>query len=648
MNIGTHSFRTAAVAIVALGLLGAGQAQGQRENVKIFSSGHRLTTMSVDYSPDGEFVATGAQDWVIQIRRRSDLSLVRSLQGHTSYVRDLKYSPNGQLIASLCESYPDYAVRLWRVSDGALLKVFKLTDNGARVSAFGIAFSPDGTKLAISSGTSSVDRPRSIKLFRVTDFGLDKTIPVPETGGSLNDVVYRPNGTEIAVGCEDQAIRMFDVTTGDQIGTASYVSGVFKIAYSADGTKIFGSGDGTVRRFESTGMSFSPELTMSGMVGFVRGLDVSKDGRFVACSDDGTGSGGNMTIFNASTGAQLYRAQQTEGSNGFGVRFSPNSAEVAYCGNSYTTFLNTNTMTSNGQLPLTANPTIGAGTTLSRCAFSPDGLYAGTGSLESKNVAVYRVSDQKLLRTHLGTDIAFSSTGDNYVVAGTTTRRYRTSDGVLLATAAISTNRIDYVGANEVITAENTSSSSKGRILDASTLVLLHTPAAPAFLVSGTRSGNYYASIFRTSVTLYDAATNAILATRTNASSFPWDFKFSPDGRRLAFCNNDAVVVLNTPNLSVAYNNEALFAFGGVDFSADGNRLLTIGSHQIRAIDLATQATVAEHWSGNIGQSLRTTPAGDIGTAATARSKSSPVGTRLKPVPGSAILSSIDRSLINL
>ena len=64
-------------------------------------------------------------------------------------VRSVAFSPNGQRLASACQ---DRKVRLWNVSDGALLQ----TLSGHRFEVWSVAFSPDGRVLASGGADKTV------------------------------------------------------------------------------------------------------------------------------------------------------------------------------------------------------------------------------------------------------------------------------------------------------------------------------------------------------------------------------------------------------------------------------------------------------------------------------------------------------------
>ena len=115
-----------------------------RPDIVWMRGGHTGYVSSVAFSPDGSLIASGSWDHTIKLWRVSDGALVATLTGHTWEVYSVAFSPDGSLIASGSE---DATIRLWRVSDGALLRTYD-QETGTQETGTGVVlsiqFSPNG------------------------------------------------------------------------------------------------------------------------------------------------------------------------------------------------------------------------------------------------------------------------------------------------------------------------------------------------------------------------------------------------------------------------------------------------------------------------------------------------------------------------
>ena len=82
----------------------------------------RDTIFCVRFSPDGQYLATGAADRLLKVFRVADGSLVRTFEGHTSHVRGVAWSADGHLLAT---AGADRVVKLWNFDTGANVRTMR-------------------------------------------------------------------------------------------------------------------------------------------------------------------------------------------------------------------------------------------------------------------------------------------------------------------------------------------------------------------------------------------------------------------------------------------------------------------------------------------------------------------------------------------
>ena len=78
------------------------------ERIKTLT-GHSSYVRSVVFSPNGEYLASGSD--TIGVWRVSSGERIKNLTGHSSYVRSVVFSPNGEYLASGSE---DNTIEVWR------------------------------------------------------------------------------------------------------------------------------------------------------------------------------------------------------------------------------------------------------------------------------------------------------------------------------------------------------------------------------------------------------------------------------------------------------------------------------------------------------------------------------------------------------
>jgi WD40 repeat protein len=205
---------------------------------------HNNGTNSVSFSPDGQMVATsGFHDRDIKLWHVPDMTLVRTINnfdpdlGFALFVTAVAFSPDGQLLASGDSN----GVKLRRVFDGSLVR--KMGGSGKEVVT--LAFAPDGSKIV--AGITGLDPTYgtcvdcSVKLWRVSDGALLRTFFSRAGQLFYPKVGYSPDGLGIAagfgIGDETGAIQFWSVRNGASVAIDRQPSPVHAFAYSPDGRR---------------------------------------------------------------------------------------------------------------------------------------------------------------------------------------------------------------------------------------------------------------------------------------------------------------------------------------------------------------------------------------------------------------------------
>jgi WD40 repeat protein/mono/diheme cytochrome c family protein len=166
-------------------------------------------------------------------------------------VTSLDYSPDGKLIA-----VAGYHEVLLHKADGTGIEA-RLVGLSERIQK--VAFSPDGTKLAVAGGNPG--RMGEIQVWEVAQKKLIVSAGV--TFDTLYGASWSPDGRRIAFGGADNSLRAIDAATGKEVlfsGSAN--DWVLDTVWSKDGTHVAaGSRDMSVKLTESATQRFIDNVT---------------------------------------------------------------------------------------------------------------------------------------------------------------------------------------------------------------------------------------------------------------------------------------------------------------------------------------------------------------------------------------------------
>ncbi len=437
-------------------------------------------------------------------------ALLATCRQHTSKVLGVAFSPDG---ARLATTSADGTVRQWDAATGREVE----PPYDRHVGEVGAAaYSPDGHRIA-SAGTD-----RTIRVWQAA--GRQDVAVLHGHTGNVSAVAFAPDGRRLAsLSIErgtgfagDNTVRVWDVDPRATLPVLrGHTSYVYPVAFSPNGRWIAsGSWDGTMRLWDAATGEPCATLPHAGVVAC---LAFSPDGSWLV---SGTNADDRLRIWDAATARFLKEIRGPAGLSS-SLTVSPDGRKVAataYTGSSPRFKLNVCDVTSGGRLFSAEGGAL---------AYSPDGRWLAVRAADEKTVLLL---DAQTHRT-----IARLDGHEKFVYSATFSHDSR----FLASCSGDRTIRLWQI------------ESGACRVLRGHTDEVF----AAAFHPDGRRLAT--AGRDR-AIWLWDLARGEEVARLPGHTSYVWSLAFSPDGQSLVSGSGDFTVRLwDTAPLKVRYQAQS-------------------------------------------------------------------------------------------
>lgn len=199
--------------------------------------GHSANIISMTFSADGRYIATGDIQGTVVIWNRTDRSVVRRFKAHSGETRYLMFSP---VKNELISAGSDGALRLWGISGADPLATL-LEPSEYNVNA--LAVSADGVLLYAAR------EDMTVKGWMVSSRNLRSTLNF--NNRQINSIALSPDNGFMAFAEENETVILWNIREGKMAWKSELNSSATRVLFSPDGEKLYSSGgDNWIREWD--------------------------------------------------------------------------------------------------------------------------------------------------------------------------------------------------------------------------------------------------------------------------------------------------------------------------------------------------------------------------------------------------------------
>jgi WD40 repeat protein len=268
------------------------------KEVCTFSRGkERSDHVALAFTPDRRILASLGGAGILRLEEIATGTELLRQKFSPDILSDIAFSPDGSLLA-VAAGPNARKVFLWEWQGGKEPREVKAGPRGAR----SVAFSLDGTTLATGD-----DGKEGIRLWTVPGGRLLRRVGEPK-GWDTNQVGFSPDGRYLAeMSSQQKALILYDPRTGKEVRRmAGLRQGAGRPVFSRDSRRLAAVGDGVLRVWDvETGKDLSPDAEAHRQApSFVALL---RDGTALTGGDDGT-----VRLWDGATGRQKRKIDVTD------------------------------------------------------------------------------------------------------------------------------------------------------------------------------------------------------------------------------------------------------------------------------------------------------------------------------------------------
>ena len=285
----------------------------------------------LDISPDGRYALSGSFDhfilWdIFQGKKLQSFTHPKAFAGDTIAVA---FSPNGKYFAS-----GGQGTKLWDLSTRQEIMTF---DNNR---AFSITFSPDGKYILCGGppsdlGLFSTPKPPTLKLFDVSTGEEIKDFKLQQYVWS---VAFSPDGKYVLSGGSDGKMDLWNISSGKAIRTVEASGGrmdprVNAVSFSSDGKlALSGGSDNTVRLWNAKNLAHLNKFIGHDSFVGISSVAFSLDGKYALSA----GYDSKIIMWDLVLGSEWKEFIGHTGIYGTSAKFFPNGKYVISAGDAST------------------------------------------------------------------------------------------------------------------------------------------------------------------------------------------------------------------------------------------------------------------------------------------------------------------------